>query len=152
MVGSGKTTYARRLEGIGVTRLSLDEEIFRRHGRHGVDYPEHEYPDHRAAAVIAVDAQIVDLLRRGKSVALDFGFWSRGDRERYKALAESCDAEWRLLYFEATEAVLRERLRRRNARADTDPNALLVEDRHLYEFMSRFEPPHEEDETVIPQS
>ena len=38
-VGSGKTTYARELERSGIVRLSIDELVFARHGRHGVDYP-----------------------------------------------------------------------------------------------------------------
>ena len=41
LTGSGKTTYARRLEAEGVLRLSVDEEVFARDGRHGVDYPKH---------------------------------------------------------------------------------------------------------------
>ncbi|WP_201754455.1 ATP-binding protein [Micromonospora rubida] len=42
--GSGQTTYAKRvLEPAGAVRLSVDEDVFARHGRHGVDYPEYEY-------------------------------------------------------------------------------------------------------------
>src|SRR5215207_8258600 len=39
LTGSGKTTYARQLEAAGAVRLSVDEEVFARHGRYGVDYP-----------------------------------------------------------------------------------------------------------------
>jgi predicted kinase len=82
-VGSGKTTYARQLEAEGVARLSVDEIVFERHGRHGVDYPESEHPSHWDAAVEEVDRRLNDLLAAGKSVVLDFGFWSREDRDRY---------------------------------------------------------------------
>ena len=41
LTGSGKTTFARTLESAGVVRLSVDEEVFNRHGRYGVDYPDH---------------------------------------------------------------------------------------------------------------
>ncbi len=44
-VGSGKTSYARTLETGGCVRLSIDEAVFERHGRHGVDYDEGEYPE-----------------------------------------------------------------------------------------------------------
>jgi hypothetical protein len=44
LTGSGKTTFAKTLEAAGVVRLSVDEDVFARHGRHGIDYPEHEYP------------------------------------------------------------------------------------------------------------
>ena len=47
-VGSGKTTSSRALEAGGCTRLSIDELVFERRGRHGIDYDESEYPDHCA--------------------------------------------------------------------------------------------------------
>jgi hypothetical protein len=47
-VSPGKTSYARTLEAGGCVRLSIDEEAFERHGRHGVDYDEGEYPEHVA--------------------------------------------------------------------------------------------------------
>ena len=40
--GSGKTTYARALEAKGCVRLSLDERVFERDGRHGIDDDESE--------------------------------------------------------------------------------------------------------------
>lgn len=150
-VGSGKTTYARQLEAQGVTRLSVDEVVFRRHGRHGVDYPESEHPSHWGAAVEEVDRRLHDLLVAGKSVVLDFGFWSREDRDWYKRLADEGGATWRLLYFRATEDVLRHRLVARNRRSGWDPNALRVEDRHFREFLTRFHPPSGEGEEVIDQ-
>ena len=44
LTGSGKTTFAKTLEEAGIARLSVDEEVFARNGRHGIDYPEYEYP------------------------------------------------------------------------------------------------------------
>ena len=43
LTGSGKTTYAKRLEAAGAVRLTVDEEVHARHGRYGVDYPTAEY-------------------------------------------------------------------------------------------------------------
>ena len=37
VAGSGKTTYAQRLEAEGYVRLSIDEEIWQRFGRFGID-------------------------------------------------------------------------------------------------------------------
>jgi GTPase SAR1 family protein len=39
MAGSGKTTFSQRLEASGFTRLSIDEEVWQRFGRYGIDYP-----------------------------------------------------------------------------------------------------------------
>lgn len=37
--GSGKTTLSRTLTARGFVRLCPDEEMFRRHGVYGVDFP-----------------------------------------------------------------------------------------------------------------
>ncbi|MFC7511487.1 hypothetical protein ACFQV4_16390 [Streptomyces thermocarboxydus] len=37
--GSGKTTLSRALTARGFLRLCPDEEMFRRHGVYGVDFP-----------------------------------------------------------------------------------------------------------------
>jgi predicted kinase len=150
-VGSGKTTYARRLEEEGVKRLSIDEVVFERHGRHGLDFPEHEYPTHRDEAIETLDKELIRLLKDGRSVALDYGLWSRDDRGYYKRIAEQYGASWRLLYFKATESTLRRRLEARNRRSDVDPNALAVEDRHFAEFLTRFHPPEGEGEELVEQ-
>lgn len=43
VAGSGKTTFAKKLEKEGFARLSIDEDIWATHGRFGVDYPEQNY-------------------------------------------------------------------------------------------------------------
>ena len=150
-VGSGKTTYARRLEARGVVRLSIDERVFHQHGRHGVDYPEHEYPAHADAATNELDDRLTELLTEGRSVVLDYGLWSKEDRDWYKRLAEKHGARWKLLYFRADPGLLRRRLEERNRRSDGDPNALRVEKRHFAEFLTRFDPPSGEGEDIVDQ-
>ena len=44
VAGSGKTTFAMALEDAGFLRLSIDEELWRRHGRYGLDFPAADYP------------------------------------------------------------------------------------------------------------
>ncbi|WP_449066817.1 AAA family ATPase, partial [Planomonospora algeriensis] len=50
LAGSGKTTYALALEESGYTRLSIDEEIWRRFGRDGAEFAPDEYERHKGAA------------------------------------------------------------------------------------------------------
>jgi len=146
-VGSGKTTYARRLEAEGCVRLSIDELVFERHGRHGVDYDESAYPEHEARALIELDERLGHLVRSGCDVVLDYGFWSRAFRDRYKEVIEAAGARWRLLYFQVELGEIRRRLQERNR--CTDANALFVGDRHLDEFLTRWEPPLGEGEEPI---
>lgn len=60
ITGSGKTTLAQALATRGMVRLSVDEEVHRRHGRYGVDYPEQEYFAHERPVLDAVRRRRAD--------------------------------------------------------------------------------------------
>jgi predicted kinase len=148
LTGSGKTTFAKTLESAGAVRLSVDEEVFSRHGRYGVDYPEHEYPNRERPVVEELRQRLVELILAGQSVVLDYGLWRRTEREDYKRLVENTGGRWRLLYFNVDRDELQRRLARRNQRRDA--NALTVTNAALDDFIARFEPPHNEGEEIIP--
>ncbi|MEY9860232.1 putative kinase [Catenulispora sp. GAS73] len=148
LTGSGKTTYARRLEAEhGVLRLSVDEEVFARHGRHGVDYPEEEYPARAAPVAEDVQQRLAEEIRAGRSVVLDYGLWLRVEREAYKELVEAAGGSWRLIYLKVDRAELLRRLAERNVRQDA--NALTVTPEMLDQFAARFEEPCGEGEEVV---
>lgn len=150
LTGSGKTTYAQRvLEPGGATRLSVDELVFERNGRYGLDYPEHEYFEREAPVVAEVRERLVALLAEGRDVVLDHGLWLRRDRETWKRLVEEAGGTWRLLYFPVERAELLRRLAERNRRADA--NALAVTAEALDDFYARFDPPQDEGEMTIAQ-
>jgi predicted kinase len=149
LTGSGKTTYARSLEAKGIPRLSIDETVFERHGRYDVDYRHSEWEAYEAAARAELDERLQVLLREGRSVVLDYGFWSHEARDRYKRLIEGAGGSWKLLYFKASLELLKSRLHERGERTDAD--ALRVDDGMLGDFFARFEPPESEGEEVIEQ-
>jgi predicted kinase len=147
LTGSGKTTFAKTLEAAGVVRLSVDEEVFARHGRYRIDYPEHEYPARERPVVEQIRQRMVELIQAGRSVVLDYGLWRCSERQDYKRLVERAGGRWRLLYFPVERDELLRRLSERNRRQD--PNALTVTNAALDEFIARFEPPHDEGEEII---
>jgi predicted kinase len=147
LTGSGKTTYARRLEAEGVLRLSVDEEVFARNGRYGVDYPEHEYPERERPVVQEIQRRLAEAIRAGQSVVLDYGLWLRAEREAYKKMVEDAGGTWRLIYLRVDRAELLRRLGERNQRDDA--NALTVTPEALDEFYARFEEPSGEGEEIV---
>jgi predicted kinase len=147
LTGSGKTTYARRLEAEGAVRLSVDEEVYARHGRYGVDYPMSEYFDRERPVLEDLPRRLVELVESGHDVVLDYGLWRRSDREAYKRLVEAHGGRWRLLYFKVDPEVLRQRLADRNRRADA--NALMVTPSALEDFIARFDEPVGEGEELV---
>lgn len=149
LTGSGKTTYAKKLqrENPDLVRLSVDEIVFKLHGRYGIDYPEDKYFDYYKPAVEEFDRRLIDLLKNRRSVILDTGFWTKAERNKYKKLIEENGGEWRLIYFKISPKELAKRLEERNKRADA--NALTVTKEALNDFIARFEEPNDEGETIV---
>jgi len=82
--GSGKSTFARKLEAGGAVRLSFDEESFKR----GIF--KHPLPDEiREAVKQELDARLLELIKSGQDVVLDYSFWSKEMRKEYTDLLKS---------------------------------------------------------------
>ncbi|MFJ1597252.1 AAA family ATPase [Streptomyces sp. NPDC088261] len=139
LTGSGKTTLAKALASRGFTRLSVDEEVHRLHGRYGVDYPEDTYFARERPVLAAVRGQFTTNLRAGHDVVLDHGLWRRADREAWKEAARAAGGLPVLVHLPTDRPELLRRLTERNLRADA--NALAVTPEALDDFFARFEPP-----------
>jgi predicted kinase len=88
----------------------------------------------------------LDILK-GKDVILDFGFWKKVDRDKYKQLVNSLNAIPKLLYFKNDNHVLLERLKERN-KLNHQHEHLISED--LFNiFLTRFEEPKDEGQTFV---
>lgn len=119
--GSGKTTYARQeLVPSGVVRLSVDERLYARHGRYGVDYPERDYFALEAPVVAEVRAELLERVAAGQDVVLDHGLWTRDARDEWRELAKTAGGCPRLLYFPVPRLELLRRLNERNRRQDAN--------------------------------
>nr|WSZ99451.1 ATP-binding protein [Streptomyces sp. NBC_00857] len=139
LTGSGKTTLARALAERGFTRLSVDEEVHRLHGRYGIDYPEDTYFARERPALATIRAQFTATLNAGRDVVLDHGLWRREDRDAWKEAARTAGGLPVLIHLPATRTELLLRLTQRNQRADA--NALAVTPEALDDFLGRFEAP-----------
>lgn len=148
VAGSGKTTYAQRLEAQGYVRLSIDEEVWHRFGRYGIDYFPDDYARLSQEAEEVVRPRLVDLVERGCDVVVDLSFWRRASREEYKQLVETAGGRWRLVYLQVPTDVLRQRLSQRARRFDANA-AFAVTDDVLDTFLAGFEAPSGEGEEVL---
>ncbi|MGW4160023.1 ATP-binding protein [Streptomyces sp. SS162] len=148
LTGSGKTTYAQQvLEPQGAVRLSVDEVVFERHGRYGVDYPGNTYFEKEAPVVAELHKRLAEFVAEGRHVVWDHGLWPRKDRDAMKTLVESAGGRWRLLYFPVARDELLRRLTERNERGDA--NSLMVTPEALDDFFARFEEPQGEGEEIV---
>lgn len=148
LAGSGKTTYAQRvLEPRGAVRLSVDEAVYERHGRYGLDYPESTYFEKQGPVLAHLHQRLAELVAEGRDVVWDHGLWTRSDREEIKELVDSAGGRWRMLYFPVGRGELLRRLAERSRRGDA--NALQVTPLALDDFLDRFEVPCGEGEEIV---
>jgi predicted kinase len=110
--GSGKTTLARRLAiELPAVRLCPDEWLTHL----GIDLYDEPARD-RLERQLWRHAQ--DLLRLGQTVILEYGFWSREEREAMRLGARALGAAVELRYLAVPLEELHRRLESRNAAGD----------------------------------
>lgn len=131
--GAGKTTLAKRLESERpALRLTPDEWM----GALGFD----GFDEAARARVEALQWQVAArALAFGLDVVLDFGFWSRSERDDFRRRARAVGAACEVRYLDVARPELRARLAERNV---TRPPSTYVVDEGLMEaFAAQFEPP-----------
>ena len=107
--GSGKTTFARRLEReTGAIRFSTDEWM----ADLGLDF----FDALRDNVQDRLDRLWAQLVERGLSVILEDGTWQRGERDEIRRLAKRLGASTELHYFDVPFEELWRRLEARNTR------------------------------------
>jgi hypothetical protein len=115
MVGlpcSGKTTLARKLEiERSALRLTPDEWHVRLFGQ-DADQPEHD-ARHTSLETLLWDVA-ARVLALGGNVILDFGFWSREEREDFRSRAKELGASSEVHFLDVPEEELMRRLAARN--------------------------------------
>lgn len=132
--GAGKTTAARRVEvERPALRLTADEWLLR------LQDGSLEHPSAQArAAVEALQWDVaLRVLRLGCDVVLDWGLWSRQERDAVRGSALAAGADVVLLYDEVPYQVLVRRLSARDGSDRTFP----VSEAQLAEYAELFEPP-----------
>ena len=140
MVGlpcSGKTTLARRLElERSALRLTSDDWQVRLFGQDAAE-PEHDARHDRIEAMLwDVAARVLAL---GSSVILDFGFWSRDEREDFRSRAKRLGAASEVHFLEVPEAELLRRLSTRNA--ELPAGALHIPEAMMKPWIALFQAP-----------
>lgn len=140
MVGlpcSGKTTLAKQIEHTrSALRLTPDEWIAR---LYGIDAPLATLD----AARDPMEALLWDVAARalvlGVDVILDFGFWSRTERDEFRRRAAELGADSELHFIDVPAAELLGRLADRNAARP--PDTFFIDEARLRLWLKVFEPP-----------
>ena len=131
--GSGKTTVARRLcAELSAVRMCPDEWM----DALGIDL----WDQPARARVEALQwSQTLELVRRGLTVVVEWGVWSRAEREVARTDARAVGAAIELRYLEVPKEELWRRLDARNARPGS--GSVAIDRPSLDAWWELFEPP-----------
>jgi predicted kinase len=131
--GAGKTTLATHLAADrGAVRLTSDEWLWAL-GSTPWDTPTHEKMERQLWQL----AQ--QILRLGLSVVLDFGLWSRAERDEMRSVARGLGVGVELHYLDVPVDELWRRIEARNSRPPWDAHPIQRTD--LDEWLGLFEAP-----------
>ncbi|MEH0526901.1 AAA family ATPase [Streptomyces stelliscabiei] len=147
--GSGKTTLSRALTARGFIRLCPDEEMFRRHGVYGVDFPRGVFPTLERPVLEEVAADLREQLKAGHDVVVDHGFWTPEDRAKWQAIATDAGATPVLVYLAASHDELWARISKRNEFHANDANAIYFSESDLQRYRKRFIPPQADEPHLL---
>lgn len=115
-LGSGKTTLAKRLE-LQHNAVRFTPDLWMAH-LFGEDPPADTFQS-RAAAILEIMQPIwVRCLSLGLDVVLDYGFWTRAERDRVRAVVEDIGAIPVLWAVSCSDDEARKRIALRNENAD----------------------------------
>ncbi|WP_319277195.1 ATP-binding protein [Streptomyces sp. FL07-04A] len=149
--GSGKTTLSRALTDRGFVRLCPDEEMYRRHGVYGVDFPRGTFPTLERPVLEDVADELREHLKAGRDVVVDHGFWTPEDRAKWRGIATDVGAIPVLVYLAASHEDLWARISKRNEFHADDPNAIYFSESDLQRYRTRFIPPQVDEPHILHQ-
>ena len=143
----GKSTYARKLqEESNAVILSIDEMTLALFPE-GAGEMHDTYVFRAEQYLLALSLQI---LETGTDVILDWGLWTKAQRERLRAYYTEHGAENEIHYLRISPEEWERRIRKRNAQQQKEePSAYYVDEGLLRKVESLFEEPSETETDLI---
>ena len=136
LAGAGKSTLAKQLEHqLPALRLTPDEWLAR------LSLDGHDIE--KRAIVETMQWEIAArALTLGIDVILENGFWTRRDRDDFRARAALVGAKTKLYFLDVPRDELWRRIALRN---ETSPDTFKIKETDLNEWLTWFEPPTEDE-------
>lgn len=144
-IGSGKTTFARKLEKeTGAIRFTKDEWMVRLFGNTPPKDKFAEY-DSRMAA-LATDMAL-KCLQAGIDVIIDEGFWVKEHRDEIREKVQNVGAIPKLYYLEVPFEVMKARTLKRTENPPVD--SFTIDEESFDHYWKFFRPPGKNEECIL---
>ena len=145
--GSGKTVFSKKLELLGIPRISIDEELWPDY----YVYPGLFSDEHRdflyRQAMERIFAKVRNFCAEGSACSVDMPFCKRGQRENFRAHIENCGGTPVLIWINTDLPVLKSRLADRAGK--NGPNNLPVSEDEINMYWKGFQKPDDEEHIEI---
>lgn len=146
--GAGKTTFAKKLENQKrAVCFSHDEWMCERFGKNP---PANKFAEYYNIVTEEIKLEAAIRLSRGQDVILDFGFWTRVDRDAYRAWAQQMGVECVLHAVTADMDIMKERVLNRTK--DVPAGQLFIDESAFESFKTRFEMLQDDEPHIVVQT
>lgn len=136
-IGCGKTYYARKMDGL---LINIDAVMLNR-------YPPYLGDDHEAIGAMVRAELLETAAKLSGPVILDWGFWTRAERDATRKFFANRGIETQLLWINLPEAELTRRRAYRNANLPKD--AYYIDENLAHKCDSQFEPPAPDENSIL---
>lgn len=144
-IGSGKTTFARRLEEeTGAVRYTKDEWMVKLFGNNPPKDKFHEY-DSRMTELATEMA--LKCLASGGSVIIDDGFWYRKQRDEIRQSLKNMGVTAKFYYLDAPFDLMKTRTLKRSESPPAD--SFYITEEEFNDYFKMFESPSDDEEFIF---
>jgi len=144
-IGSGKTTFAKKLEKeTGALRFTKDEWVIAVFG-HDPTIEGFETYDGRVSK-LSLDVALY-CLKAGNDVIIDQGFWVRSQRDEVREKIEKSGGKIQFYYVKNTHKTMKQRMSKRNQKPTAD--AFVISQEMYDGYKKYFEEPALEEKCII---
>lgn len=145
-IGSGKTTFAKKLEKeTGAIRITKDEWMIKIFGNKITSDKNFEEYDKNVIELTRDFA--FKILESGRDVIIDEGFWARSQRDEIRRKIEMAGGKVQFYYVKNTHETMRERVSKRNLSLTAD--AFVISQEMYDGYKKYFEEPSPEEKCII---
>lgn len=137
----GKTTYAKKLcAETNAVLLSVDEIMLSLFDQCCGEKLHTEYEQRLKKYLLN---KSLELISKDIDVILDWGFWTKNERESVKEFFKSRDIRYEMHYIDISEDEWKRRLYKRNSAVSAGEHiAYFIDENLALKFVSIFEAPH----------
>lgn len=144
-IGSGKTTFAKKLEKeTGTVRFTKDEWMVRLFGN---TPPKEKFEEYDNKMTSLARDMALKCLEAGTSVIIDEGFWEKEQRNEIREKVKKVGAIPKLYYLKVPYEIMRERTLRRTDNPPID--SFTIDEESFNNYWKFFQPPDKDEEFTL---